>query len=75
LLGHEMEHKDKVAVLLSLDKVKFRREVTPGDQLIVEAKAIRIKTRTGHTRCKAMVGEELAAEAEIKFMLVDAEPL
>ena len=75
LLGQELEHRGKVAVLLSLDKVKFRRAVTPGDQLILKAEAIRIKTRTGHTRCQAMVGDELAAEAEIKFMLVDAEPL
>lgn len=75
LLGQEPEHKGKVAVLLSLDKVKFRRAVTPGDQLIIKAEAIRIKKRTGHTRCQAMVGDELAAEAEIKFKLVDAEPL
>jgi len=26
-------------------------------------------------RCKAFVGDKLAAEADIKFMLVDAEPV
>jgi 3-hydroxymyristoyl/3-hydroxydecanoyl-(acyl carrier protein) dehydratase len=43
--------------------------------LILEAVAVRVKSRTGHVRCKAFVGEEMAAEADIKFMLVDAEPV
>jgi UDP-3-O-[3-hydroxymyristoyl] N-acetylglucosamine deacetylase/3-hydroxyacyl-[acyl-carrier-protein] dehydratase len=37
LLSQALEHKGKVAVLLSLDNVKFRRAVRPGDQLILEA--------------------------------------
>ncbi|KKL05226.1 hypothetical protein LCGC14_2608190, partial [marine sediment metagenome] len=28
---------------------------------------------TAHCQCKAMVGDKIAAEAEIKFMLVDDE--
>jgi UDP-3-O-[3-hydroxymyristoyl] N-acetylglucosamine deacetylase/3-hydroxyacyl-[acyl-carrier-protein] dehydratase len=74
LLGRRLEHTGKIAVLLSLDRVKMRRLVRPGDQLILEAEAIRVHARTGHCRCRALVGDELAAEAEIKFMLVDAEP-
>jgi UDP-3-O-[3-hydroxymyristoyl] N-acetylglucosamine deacetylase / 3-hydroxyacyl-[acyl-carrier-protein] dehydratase len=75
LLSRELEHTGKVAVLLSLDKVKFRRPVIPGDQLILEAQARRVKSRTGHVFCNARVGEDLVAEAEIKFMMVDADPL
>ncbi len=73
LLSQELEHKGKVAVLLSLDKVKFRRAVRPGDQLILEAEAIRVRSTTGHVKCRASVGSELATEAEIKFILTDAE--
>src|ERR1700753_31827 len=75
LLSQKLEHTGKLAVLLSMDKVKMRHPVTPGDQLILEAVAVRVKSRTGHVRCKAFVGEKLAAEADIKFMLVDAEPV
>ncbi len=74
LLSQKLEHTGKVAVLLSLDKAKFRRPVVPGDQLVMEAQAIRVKARTGETRCRATVGGELAAEALIRFMLVDADP-
>jgi UDP-3-O-[3-hydroxymyristoyl] N-acetylglucosamine deacetylase/3-hydroxyacyl-[acyl-carrier-protein] dehydratase len=75
LLARELEHTGKVAVLLSLDRVKFRRPVMPGDQLILEAHARRVKSRTGHVYCSARVGEDLAAEADVKFMMVDADPL
>lgn len=74
LLGQELDFTGKVAVLLSLDRVKFRRPVVPGDQLILIVESIRVKSRTGHVRCRAMVGDDLAAEANIKFMMVDAEP-
>lgn len=73
LLSQELEHKGKVAVLLSLDKVKFRRAVRPGDQLILEAEAIRVRSTTGHVKGRAHVAGELVAEAEIKFILTDAE--
>ena len=75
LLSQKLEHTGKLAVLLSMDKVKMRHPVTPGDQLLLEAVAVRVKSRTGHVRCKAFVGDKLAAEADIKFMLVDAEPV
>ncbi len=75
LLSQKLEHTGKLAVLLSMDKVKMRQPVVPGDQLILEAVAVRVKSRTGHVRCKAFVQDKLAAEADIKFMLVDAEPV
>lgn len=75
LLSQELEHKGKIAVLLSMDRVRFRRPVVPGDQLILEAISLRVKSRTGHVRCSARVSDALVAEATIKFMLVDADPI
>lgn len=74
LVAQKLEHTGKVAVLLSLDKVKFRKPVTPGDQLILEAESVRIKARTGQVRCVARVSNEMVAEAIVRFMLVDADP-
>jgi UDP-3-O-[3-hydroxymyristoyl] N-acetylglucosamine deacetylase/3-hydroxyacyl-[acyl-carrier-protein] dehydratase len=73
LLSRKLEHSGKIPLLLSLDKVKLRRPVVPGDQLILESENIRVKARTGHVRCRAYVGDQVAAEAEIKFMLVDQD--
>ena len=73
LFSSQLEHTGKTAVLLSMDRVKLRRPVRPGDQLVLEAHALHARTRTGHSRCIARVGDVVAAEAEIKFMLVDSE--
>jgi len=74
LFSRQLEHTGQLAVLLSMDKVKIRRPVIPGDQLILEAESVKVRSRTGYCRCKALVGNKLVAEAEIKFMLVDADP-
>ena len=71
LLGQTLEHTGKLGILMSLDRVKIRKTVTPGDQLIIEAQCVRIRSRIAQTRCKAFVANDVAAEAEIKFMLID----
>ncbi len=73
LMSQKLEHTGKIAVLLSLERVKLRRPVTPGDQLVLEAESVRAKARTGTVKCRAFVGSKLAAEAQITFMMVDAE--
>ena len=73
LLSPQLQKSGKVAVLLSIDRAKMRRPVRPGDQLILEANLVHIRNQTGHCRCHASVENELVAEAEIKFMLVDPE--
>jgi beta-hydroxyacyl-ACP dehydratase FabZ len=73
LMSRKLEHTGKLAVLLSLDKVKLRHPVTPGDQLILEAESIRAGIRTASLQCKAFVGSRLVAEAQVRFMMVDAE--
>lgn len=72
LLLRRLEHSGKLAYLLSLDGVKLRRAVVPGDQLRMEVDIIRLRNRTAHVRAKALVDGQVAAEAQIKFMLVDA---
>ena len=74
LITQRLEHTGKVGFLVSMDRVKIRRPVHPGDQLILVAEVLHVRTRTAHCQCTARVGDELAAEAEIKFMLVDADP-
>jgi UDP-3-O-[3-hydroxymyristoyl] N-acetylglucosamine deacetylase/3-hydroxyacyl-[acyl-carrier-protein] dehydratase len=73
LLLRKLEHTGKLAVLLSIDRVKLRRAVVPGDQLRIESMAENVKPRTGRVLCRATVGGKLSAEARIKFMLVDAK--
>jgi len=75
LFAQKLEHTGKLAVLLSMDNVKLRKPVMPGDQLILTAETVRQRKRTAECRCTAMVSEVVVAEALIKFMLVDDEKL
>ena len=72
LLMRKLEHTGRLAVLLSIDRVKLRRTVVPGDQLVLEVETLKLKARTGRVRGRATVEGDLAAEARINFMLVDA---
>ncbi|MCX5635722.1 MAG: hypothetical protein NTW55_07795 [Planctomycetota bacterium] len=58
-----------------MDNVKLRKAVVPGDQLILTAETVRVRKRTAQCRCMAMVGEIVAAEADIMFMLVDDDKI
>lgn len=71
LLMRKAENANKLAVLLSIDKVRLRRSVVPGDQLRIEAVAQRVKNRTGQVYTSCTVDEKLVCDANMKFMLVD----
>jgi 3-hydroxyacyl-[acyl-carrier-protein] dehydratase len=58
--------------LASVDKVKFRRQVRPGEEVRSEIKNLRVSPRMIKQSGKAYVGEELAAEAEW-LCLVDGD--
>jgi UDP-3-O-[3-hydroxymyristoyl] N-acetylglucosamine deacetylase/3-hydroxyacyl-[acyl-carrier-protein] dehydratase len=72
LLMRKLENTGRLAVLLSIDRVKLRRTVVPGDQLVLEVETLKLKARTGRVLGRATVDGELAAEARINFMLADA---
>ncbi|MDD5063563.1 MAG: UDP-3-O-acyl-N-acetylglucosamine deacetylase [Phycisphaerae bacterium] len=75
LFAQKLEHAGKLAMLFSMDDVKLRKAVVPGDQLILIAETVRTRKRTAQCKCKAMVGKTVVAEAQIKFMLVDEEKM
>ncbi len=58
------ENTDSV-FFMSIDKVKFRRPVVPGDQVKLELEALRTGSRVWKLGGKAFVDEELVAQAEL----------
>ena len=66
-------NRSKLAYFASIDNVKFRRPVVPGDQLILDVTFVKARTRLIQIRGKALVGEEIAAEADLMFALIDRE--
>jgi len=72
LLLRRLENTGKLAVLWSIDEVKLRRAVVPGDQLRIEIEATKIRSKLGQGRAVARVGPHKVAEALLTFTLVDA---
>ncbi len=71
LFAQRLELTGRLAMLLGMDNVKFRRSVVPGDQLVLTAEAMRVRSKIAECKCQALVNDKLAAEAEIRFMLMD----
>ena len=63
------ENKGKTAFFGGLDKVKFRRNVIPGDTLRLECEIIRKKGPVGVGRATATVDGQLAVCAEMTFIV------
>jgi len=75
VLIHQKGHKDKLAVLLNVNNGKFRKPVVPGDSLMLHAKALHVGSKGGKILGRAFVHDQLVAEAEIGFALVEWEKL
>ncbi len=61
----------KVVYFMSLDGVKFRRPVRPGDQLRLEVEVLQLRGKTCRMRGVATVDGQVAAEAEMAAMVRD----
>ena len=62
-------------LLGGIDKVRFRRPVRPGDKLVTVGTNIRLMSRLGIFALKGYVGDELAAEAEVKCVVTTRDKL
>ena len=65
------ELRKKVVYFMSIDKVRFRRPVVPGDQMRMEMVVSRRRKSVWSFTGKAYVEGQLAAEAELMAMLGD----
>jgi len=72
LLMRKAESQASVAVLLAMDGVRLRKNVTPGDQLRIEVETVRLKARTAEIVARATVDGQVACEANMRFMLLDS---
>lgn len=63
------QHRGKVPYFTGIDNARFRRAVVPGDQIIIEIEVLRIKGNVGRVKGLAKVDNQVAAEAEMMFIL------
>jgi len=64
---------DRKPLLKHSKKIKFRRFVQPGDQLVIDAKLIDFTPKISSIKAKATVNEKTAATISIEFEHLDRE--
>lgn len=65
------QYEGKLALFAGIDGVRFRRQVQPGDQLVMKAEVVKIKGAICRIKAEARVGDALVTEGELMFALVD----
>ncbi|MCD5406605.1 MAG: 3-hydroxyacyl-ACP dehydratase FabZ [Desulfotomaculum sp.] len=63
------EYEGKIALFAGIDGVRFRRQVIPGDQLLLEVELTKLRSKIGKSKAKAQVDGQLVAEAELMFAI------
>jgi 3-hydroxymyristoyl/3-hydroxydecanoyl-(acyl carrier protein) dehydratase len=64
------ENRGKLAFFMAIDNAKFRKPVMPGDQLVLEVVAGKMKSRTGQLHGRALVDGKVVCEADLMFAII-----
>ncbi len=67
LMFSRKENKGKIPLLVGIDKARFKKQVFPGDQLILKVEIIKQIKGIGKARAEAYVQEDLVASADLMF--------
>ena len=72
LLLYEIEDRDsKLIVFTGIERARFRRPVTPGDQLRIEVEVLAFRRIAGRMGGKAYVDGKVVCEATLSCQIVD----
>lgn len=63
------ENRGKIAVFGKIDKVRFRKQVVPGDQLVTRCDVIKTKGNMGVIHCEGKVDGVVACECDCFFAI------
>jgi 3-hydroxyacyl-[acyl-carrier-protein] dehydratase len=74
LLTEVPDRHGKLMVFTGIERAKFRRPVTPGDQLRIEVEVLNWRPRAVRMEGKAYVDGKLACEAVVMCQLVPRQP-
>lgn len=74
LMLRKVSSEGKRAFFMSADKVKFRKAVRPGDQLVINAKLTKSRgNKIGVAECTCTVGGNVVSSGELMFAVMDDE--
>ncbi len=69
---HDERFVGKLPLFGGIDRARFRGQVTPGDTLRLEIEMTRLSARAGKGSGRALLGDDVACEVDLMFVVVDA---
>jgi beta-hydroxyacyl-ACP dehydratase FabZ len=66
------EKQGDIIYFMGMDAVRFRKPVVPGDQLMLEARVLKMRSRVAKMAGRALVDGQLVAEAELMASFGDS---
>jgi beta-hydroxyacyl-ACP dehydratase FabZ len=69
VLLNRIDKSGGVPYFMSIDKAKFRKVVTPGDQLRIEVDILKIRSNSARFAARILVNGAVASEAEMMCMI------
>jgi 3-hydroxyacyl-[acyl-carrier-protein] dehydratase len=66
------EKQGEIIYFMGMDAVRFRKPVVPGDQLMLEARVLKMRSRVAKMAGRALVDGQLVAEAELMASFGDS---
>jgi beta-hydroxyacyl-ACP dehydratase FabZ len=73
ILLADPRHDQYLPLIGAIEKAKFKRQVTPGDQLMIETELLWYRNTVGRLLGQAMVDGQVAASMEMTFKLIPRE--
>jgi 3-hydroxyacyl-[acyl-carrier-protein] dehydratase len=70
MLSELEDRHSKLVVFTGIERARFRRPVTPGDQLRIEVEVLSFRSRAGRIHGRALVDGKLSCEATLTCQVV-----
>ena len=68
------ENRSRIPYFMGIDRVRYRRPVIAGDQVLLEGIVVRLRSRMGSLRGIARVDGQVVCEGQMTFALGDPPP-
>jgi 3-hydroxyacyl-[acyl-carrier-protein] dehydratase len=68
------ENRSRLVYFMGIERVRYRRPVVAGDQVILEGEVVRLRSRMGSLKGRALVEGAVACEGQMTFALGERPP-
>jgi 3-hydroxyacyl-[acyl-carrier-protein] dehydratase len=71
LILSKPENRSRLVYFMGIDRVRYRRPVTAGDQVLLVGEVVRLRSKMGSLKGRALVEGKVVCEGQMTFALAD----